>query len=97
VEVTGTQKVVPLWELCKLLLSVLLNAIIFLKKGIARKSNNIESIKDCPNLFVVKVLLVEDNEINQEVASIFLKKANIEVDIANNGFEKECRFSGTLF
>lgn len=25
-------KVVPLWELCKLLLSVLLNAIIFLKK-----------------------------------------------------------------
>ena len=67
--------------------STLFDALANIKKGIARKSNDIESSKDCPNLFGIKVLLVEDNEINQEVASIFLKKANIEVDIANNGLE----------
>lgn len=67
--------------------STLFDALANIKKGIARKSNDIESSKDCPNLFGVKVLLVEDNEINQEVASMFLKKANIEVDIANNGLE----------
>ena len=67
--------------------STLFDALANIKKGIARKSNDIESSKDCPNLFGIKVLLVEDNEINQEVASMFLKKANIEVDIANNGLE----------
>ncbi|MGJ0297691.1 response regulator [Aliarcobacter cryaerophilus] len=67
--------------------STLFDALANIKKGIARKSNDIESSKDCPNLFGIKVLLVEDNEINQEVASVFLKKANIEVDIANNGLE----------
>ena len=67
--------------------STLFDALANIKKGIARKSNDIESSKDCPNLFGIKVLLVEDNEINQEVASMFLKKANIEVEIANNGLE----------
>ncbi len=34
-----------------------------------------------------KILLVEDNIQNQEVAVLFLKKAYINVDIANNGLE----------
>lgn len=34
-----------------------------------------------------RVLLVEDNEINQEVATLFLRKAGIEVTIANDGQE----------
>ncbi|WP_418186800.1 response regulator [Aliarcobacter lanthieri] len=33
------------------------------------------------------ILLVEDNVINQEVASLILKKSNINVDIASNGKE----------
>ena len=35
----------------------------------------------------VKILLVEDNRVNQIVATNFLKKWNIDVDIANNGKE----------
>lgn len=34
-----------------------------------------------------RVLLVEDNELNQEVAVRLLRKASIEADIAPNGFE----------
>lgn len=35
----------------------------------------------------LKILLAEDNLINQEVASMILKRVNIEVDVANNGKE----------
>ncbi len=35
----------------------------------------------------VNVLLVEDNELNQEVATLMLKQAGIEVEIAQNGKE----------
>ncbi len=35
----------------------------------------------------VRILLVEDNEINQEIASEVLKAAEYDVDIANNGQE----------
>lgn len=34
-----------------------------------------------------RVLLVEDNEINQEIACELLKMAHVEVDVANNGEE----------
>ena len=34
-----------------------------------------------------KILLVEDNPVNQKVASILLKKMGLSVDIANNGLE----------
>jgi PAS domain S-box-containing protein len=34
-----------------------------------------------------KILLVEDNEINQELASILLRRRNIEVTVASNGDE----------
>ena len=39
------------------------------------------------NLRGMKVLLVEDNELNQFVASKFLEKWQIEVDISKNGIE----------
>ncbi|WP_111977165.1 response regulator [Algibacillus agarilyticus] len=39
------------------------------------------------NLTGLKVLLVEDNEINQEVATELLTQAHIEVSVANNGKE----------
>ncbi|MGF1683227.1 ATP-binding protein [Photobacterium minamisatsumaniensis] len=34
-----------------------------------------------------KILIVEDNLVNQKVASLFLKKAGYEFDVANNGQE----------
>ncbi|MBA5760805.1 response regulator [Vibrio sp. 404] len=34
-----------------------------------------------------KVLIVEDNSVNQQVVSLFLKKASYQYDIANNGLE----------
>ncbi|MGF1910785.1 ATP-binding protein [Vibrio kasasachensis] len=34
-----------------------------------------------------KILIVEDNSVNQQVVSLFLKKASYEYDIANNGLE----------
>ncbi|MDD5399922.1 MAG: ATP-binding protein [Sulfurimonas sp.] len=40
-----------------------------------------------PNFNGIKVLLVEDNQINQEVASMMLNRVSIEVDMANNGQE----------
>lgn len=67
--------------------STLFDALSKAKQGIVKKISPIDVSKECPNLFGLKILLVEDNEINQEVASMFLKKAGIEVDIANNGLE----------
>ncbi|OHE08956.1 MAG: hypothetical protein A2513_02970 [Sulfurimonas sp. RIFOXYD12_FULL_33_39] len=46
-----------------------------------------KEIKKLPNFGGIKALLVEDNLINQEVASMMLKRVAIEVDIANNGQE----------
>ncbi len=34
-----------------------------------------------------RVLIVEDNRVNQQVVSLFLKKAQYDYDIANNGLE----------
>ena len=46
--------------------------------------NDIELIKKISGS---KILLVEDNPINQQVATEFLQSANIEVDVADNGKE----------
>ena len=67
--------------------STLFDALAQIKKGIVKEVNSSDIHKDAPNLFGLKILLVEDNEINQEVASMFLQKAQIEVDVANNGLE----------
>ena len=39
-----------------------------------------------------KVLLVEDNELNQEIAVTLLKKRNLEIDIAKNWREAVEKF-----
>ncbi|PUE65598.1 response regulator [Arcobacter caeni] len=49
------------------------------------KSNNFSNIKKLVQ--GAKILLVEDNIQNQEIATEFLQKANISVKIANNGKE----------
>ncbi|MDN5103026.1 response regulator [Aliarcobacter butzleri] len=67
--------------------STLFDALAQIKKGIVKEINSSDIHKGAPNLFGLKILLVEDNEINQEVASMFLQKAQIEVDVANNGLE----------
>ena len=49
-------------------------------------ANNME-VKDYSHLAGKKVLLVEDNELNQMITLEFLKMVGIEADIANNGLE----------
>ena len=52
------------------------------------KERRVESQKDYANkLYGSRILLVDDNEINQEVGSELLQNAGIEVTIANNGRE----------
>jgi CheY-like chemotaxis protein len=45
----------------------------------------------------LKILLVEDNILNQRIVTFSLKKYNHEVTIANNGLEAVERFSETKF
>ena len=42
---------------------------------------------DAEELDNIKILLVEDNKLNQEFANILLQSVNISVDIANDGIE----------
>lgn len=65
--------------------STLFDALAKIKKGIVKTTN--EDKIELPNLKGIKVLLVEDNEINQEVASQLLQKVGVEVFLANNGLE----------
>jgi len=66
--------------------STLFDALAKVKKGVVRKT--IKAVqRELPNLKGLKILLVEDNEINQEVASLLLEKVGAEVFIANNGLE----------
>ncbi len=46
-----------------------------------------EEEKTIPNLVGKKILIVEDQEINQEIIINILNKTNAEIDIANNGEE----------
>ncbi|MGE4420522.1 MAG: ATP-binding protein [Sulfurimonas sp.] len=46
-----------------------------------------KEIEKLPNFYGIRALLVEDNHINQEVASMILERVAIETDIANNGQE----------
>ena len=43
------------------------------------------SRRSCAPLRGARVLLVEDNEINQQIAAELLRDAGIEVDVAENG------------
>lgn len=63
------------------------------------KSNNLPDIKKL--IEGARILLVEDNVQNQEIALEFLQKANIKVKIANNGKEaieilENSEFDGVL-
>ena len=55
------------------------------------KALNLKKINEKPAVIKeyagARILLVEDNEVNQLVASRILKNAGLEVDIANNGLE----------
>lgn len=53
-----------------------------------REIEPISSIdKNLPNMSQTRVLLVEDNAINQKLALTILKKIGIEADVANDGIE----------
>ncbi len=52
-----------------------------------QKSGNNKEIEDLEKLRGARVLLVEDNSINQEVAMEILKTAGVIVDVADNGKE----------
>lgn len=52
---------------------------------ISYENRDIQKIEDKSIFFTkVNILLVEDNELNQEVASMMLKRLGLEVDIADN-------------
>ena len=46
---------------------------------------------------LVRVLLVEDNPINQKVATALLAKLNCQVDIANHGLEALARLNSRTY
>lgn len=51
------------------------------------EKTTLKETQEFPNFGALRVLLAEDNVINQEVASMMLKRTEIEIDIANNGKE----------
>ncbi|HLD23004.1 MAG TPA: PAS domain S-box protein [Sulfuricurvum sp.] len=66
--------------------STLFDALASVKNGIHHILNTKET-HYLPDLSGVNVLLVEDNELNQEVATLMLKKVGIEAKTAQNGKE----------
>ncbi|ADR34682.1 multi-sensor hybrid histidine kinase [Sulfuricurvum kujiense DSM 16994] len=66
--------------------STLFDALALVKNGI-HAITDMQEKQDLPDMSGVNVLLVEDNELNQEVALLMLKKAGIEVKTAQNGKE----------
>ena len=66
--------------------SSLFDAMVLSRNNLAQKPKEVEAAQ-IPDLSGLKVLLVEDNEINREVAVMMLQRAGIEVDVAYNGKE----------
>ena len=66
--------------------STLLDAMMQAKNGFVRESKVEERLQE-KRFDGSCILLVEDNEINQEVASLMLERVGVEVLIANNGAE----------
>ncbi|NOR64958.1 MAG: response regulator [Candidatus Scalindua sp.] len=70
-------------------------------KNIGRKSKSlkyeVEKISEIGNIRGAKILLAEDNEINQQVATELLEKAGLRVTIANNGKEAIKAVEGSEF
>ncbi|MBF0381747.1 MAG: response regulator [Magnetococcales bacterium] len=57
------------------------------RNGIKDSIKNNDNKEEMQNLSGARVLVVEDNEINQQVATELLEQANVTVLIANNGQE----------
>ena len=57
----------------------------------------VNEIREIGNIKGAKVLLAEDNEINQQVATELLEKAGLSVTIANNGKEAIKAVEGSVF
>jgi two-component system, sensor histidine kinase and response regulator len=74
--------------------STLFDAIITAKKGTFRHLKTVKK-NELPNFESLHILLVEDNEINQEVATLMLEKTGAKIDIANNGKEGVEKFLTT--
>lgn len=66
--------------------STLFDALALVKNGIHPVIDTQET-RPLPDLSRVNVLLVEDNELNQEVAILMLRKVGIEAKTAQNGKE----------
>jgi PAS domain S-box-containing protein len=60
--------------------STLFDALCQNKNGIIRSHTTV-----IPDLDGIRILLAEDNEINQDVAMMMLSRAGIEADVASNG------------
>lgn len=71
--------------------STLFDALASAKNGIHQILNT-KGSEPLPDLSGVNVLLVEDNELNQEVALLMLKKVGIEAKTARNGKEAVALF-----
>ena len=68
--------------------SMLLDSIMeVFGKAVARHSKNNEAIEGLDDIRGARILLVEDNEINQQVALELLEKEGFLVEIANDGQE----------
>jgi PAS domain S-box-containing protein len=66
--------------------STLLDAMMQAKDGFVRESKIVEQTAEM-SFDGVCILLIEDNEINQEVATLMLERVGIDVMVANNGKE----------
>lgn len=66
--------------------SSLFDAMVNAKGTNLKQIDNIKA-SNTPDLSGLHILIVEDNEINQEVVSLMLKKVGISYDIASNGKE----------
>ncbi len=71
--------------------STLFDALSNAKNSSFKKIKEVET-GELPNFSGIKILLVEDNIINQEVASMMLHRVGIEVEVANNGKEALDRY-----
>jgi two-component system, sensor histidine kinase and response regulator len=70
--------------------SYLCDAIVSLFADTANKTVPVISASKKENNFLcpdVKILLVDDNVINQEVAVAILEETKMQIDVANNGYE----------
>ncbi|MGF1748678.1 response regulator [Vibrio cionasavignyae] len=67
------------------LVDLLMNTLISKQRSPHRRKRDVQMSKDIESLKGAKILLVEDNEINQEVACEILEMNGMSVEIASNG------------